>query len=134
VQGHDEADRANDPNVLVSTFTDLPTRTTPVALPHPHTGDTVLYVSQQMTREIAGLSPAESEELLEELFDHLYRAESIYEHDWRTHDLVAWDNIAVQHARPNVTLEGPVRTLRKVFAPIPPRSAKPTPPRFATAG
>ena len=73
VQGHDEADRANDPNVLVSTFTDLPTRTTPVALPHPRTGDTVLYVSQQMTQSIDGMEADESEALLERLFAHLYR-------------------------------------------------------------
>ena len=29
-----------------------------------------------------------------------------------------WDNFAVQHARPNVVLEGP-RTLRKIGLPIP---------------
>ena len=51
---------------------------------------------------------------------HLYRGEGIYEHDWRKHDLVAWDNIAIQHARPNVTLEGPERTLRS-FRCLPPR-------------
>jgi hypothetical protein len=57
----------------------------------------------------------------------------VYEHHWRHHDLVAWDNIAVQHARPNVELQGPVRTLRKVFAPLPPRNAA-TRPSFAKAG
>ena len=65
---------------------------------------------------------------------NLYREELIYEHDWRNHDLVAWDNIAVQHARPNVTLDGPVRTLRKLFAPIPPRTSTPARPTFASAG
>lgn len=135
VQGHDEAGRAaDDPDVLVSKFENLPTRTTPVALPHPRTGDTVLYVSQQMTQAIEGMDAADSEELLERLFAHLYRDELLYEHDWRNHDLVAWDNIAVQHARPNVTLEGPVRTLRKVYAPVPPRSANPKRPTFAAAG
>jgi taurine dioxygenase len=135
VQGHDEAGRAaDDPNVLVSKFEDLPTRTTPVALPHPRTGDTLLYVSQQMTQSIEGLEPDDSEKLLEDLFAHLYRDELLYEHDWRTNDLVAWDNIAVQHARPNVTLEGPVRTLRKVYAPVPPRGASPKRPTFASAG
>lgn len=134
IQGHDEAGRADDPNVLVSKFEDLPTRTTPVALPHPRTGDTVLYVSQQMTQAIDGLERDESEALLERLFAHLYRDELLYEHDWRNHDLVAWDNIAVQHARPNVTLDGPVRTLRKVYAPVPPKGANPKRPTFAAAG
>ena len=137
IQGHNEADRAraeDDPDVLVTTFENEQTRETKVGLRHPRTGATVLYVSQQMTRAIDGLSPTDSEELIEELFAHLYRPEAQYEHDWRHHDLVAWDNIAVQHARPNVTLEGPVRTLRKVFAPLPPRGANPSRPSFAKAG
>jgi taurine dioxygenase len=137
VQGHNEQERAraaDDPDVLVTTFENAQTRTTRVGHRHPRTGKTILYVSQQMTREIDGLSPAESEALLEELFQHLYRAQGLYEHHWRNHDLVAWDNIAVQHARPNVTVEGPVRTLRKVFAPIPPRSANPSRPKFAKTG
>jgi alpha-ketoglutarate-dependent taurine dioxygenase len=137
VQGHNEQERAraaNDPDVLVTTFENAQTRRTRIGHRHPRTGQTVLYVSQQMTRDIVDLSPAESEQLLEELFTHLYRAQRLYEHDWRHHDFVAWDNISVQHARPNVTREGPVRTLRKVFAPIPPRNAAPSRPRFATAG
>jgi taurine dioxygenase len=137
VQGHAEDERAralDDPDVLVTTFENLQTRTTSVGHVHPRTGETVLYVSQQMTREIEGLSREESEALLEQLFAHLYRTERVYEHDWRRHDLVAWDNIAVQHARPNVTLEGPVRTLRKIFAPLPPRGANPSKPTFAKAG
>ena len=135
IQGHDEAERAgDDPNVLVSKFDGAPTRTTPVALTHPRTGETVLYVSQQMTISIDEMARDESEDLLERLFQHLYREELLYEHDWRERDLVAWDNIAVQHARPNVTLEGPARTLRKVFAPVPPKSAKPSRPTYAAAG
>jgi taurine dioxygenase len=133
VQGHDEAGRANDPNVLVSNFENLPTRTTPVALSHPRTGDTLLYVSEQMTQGIEGMGKDESEELLQELFAHLYRTEAVYSHGWQEHDLVAWDNIATQHGRPNVTLEGPARTLRKVYAPVPPRSASPRRPTYASA-
>jgi alpha-ketoglutarate-dependent taurine dioxygenase len=137
IQGHNEAERAralDDPDILVTTLENAQSRTTKVGHEHLRTSKTVLYVSQQMTMGIDGLSATESEELLEELFAHLYRPKHLYEHDWRHHDLVAWDNIAVQHARPNVTLDGPVRTLRKVFAPLPPRTANPTKPRFAKAG
>ena len=31
---------------------------------------------------------------------------------------MVWDNFAVQHGRPNVTLEGPARTLRKIGLPM----------------
>jgi alpha-ketoglutarate-dependent taurine dioxygenase len=137
LQGHSERERErakDDPDVLMTTFEHVQTRTTPVAMKHPRTGKTILYVSQQMTSGIADLSDNESEALLEELFEHLYRGGAVYEHDWRNHDLVAWDNIAIQHARRNVSLEGPVRTLRKVFAPIPPRGSNPSRPKFATTG
>ena len=40
------------------------------------------------------------------------------QHEWREGDLVVWDNQAVQHARGIVDLEGPERTLRKVFGPM----------------
>ena len=91
----------------------------PVARRHPRTGRTILYVSQQMTREIVELPPEASEELLLALFAHLYDPAVVYEHEWRTGDLVVFDNLAMQHARGNVELNGPARTLRKVIAPIP---------------
>ena len=137
VQGHAEHERrraGDDPDVLITSFENLPTRVTPIGYTHPRTGETLLYVSQQMTQSVEGLDPDEGEDLLEELFAHLYRDEAVYEHDWRNHDLVAWDNIAVQHARQNVTLEGPARTLRKIYAPLPPRDANPKRPTFATVG
>jgi alpha-ketoglutarate-dependent taurine dioxygenase len=118
--GHEERymeREADDPDVLRPNFNEAKTITQPVALVHPRTGKTILYVSQQITRCIEGMSAEESEELLEELFAHLYRPELLYQHEWRNHDWAAWDNIAVQHARPNVEKEGHVRTLRKVYAP-----------------
>lgn len=123
-----------DGELLAPQRTAEQTRATPIPMAHPRTGEPVLYVSQMMTTHVEGLPPDESEALLEELFDVLYAPENTYEHDWREGDLVVWDNIATQHARPNVTLEGPVRTLRKVYAPKPPRSGTPSRPTFATAG
>ena len=90
----------------------------PVILRHPRTGRTLLYVSQQATIEILGLSEDENEALLAELFGYLYEPSAIVEHEWRTGDLVVWDNIATQHGRGKVTLDGPERTLRKVGGPF----------------
>jgi alpha-ketoglutarate-dependent taurine dioxygenase len=72
-----------------------------------------------MTKEIVGLPDIESEALLAELFAHLYQPSARWNHEWRPGDLVVWDNIAMQHARPNVAGNGPARTLRKVASPIP---------------
>jgi taurine dioxygenase len=119
--GHDATyARGNDDgDVLVATFQDEQSTITPLAREHPRTGQTMLYASQMMTTRIVELSKEESEALLEEVFTHLYAVENTLEFDWQVGDLVLWDNLALQHARPNVTVEGPVRTLRKVFAPAP---------------
>jgi len=93
--------------------------TKPIAYRHPRTGRTVLYVSEMMTSHIDGLPPDESEELLDALFSHLYAPANTWQHEWRARDLVVWDNLAMQHARPAVALDGPARVLRKVIAPKP---------------
>jgi len=93
--------------------------TKPVANTNPRTGRTLLYVCQMMTDSIVELEPDESEEVLEELFAHLYNKNLTWEHDWQQGDLVMWDNLSVQHARLQVDKDGPVRTLRKVIAPKP---------------
>jgi taurine dioxygenase len=95
------------------------TRTTPVGMAHPRTGRTLLYVSEQQTRGIMELPRAESDELLAELRAHLYAPDNRLEHHWQQGDLVAWDNLTVQHARGDVQLHGPVRTLRKAVVPPP---------------
>ena len=88
---------------------------------HPRTGLELLYTSQQMTARIEGLDPVDSEALLDELFAHLYRPEAVLDHEWRQDDVVVWDNLALQHARGDVKIEGPERTLRKLSACYRPR-------------
>ena len=105
--------------------------TTPVGHRHPRTGRTLLYVSQMNTSEIVELPHDESEELIEALFAHLYDPAHVIDHDWRRGDLVAWDNLAVQHARKTVQIEGPVRTLRKVISPIPSLAGIAETPKFS---
>jgi alpha-ketoglutarate-dependent taurine dioxygenase len=115
---HGRESRTDDyGEVLVTTFGSEQTVELPIARRHPHTGETMLYVDQRSTYGIAGLSSEESDDLMAALHAHLYRPENVVEHQWRQGDLVLWDNLALQHARPNVKLEGPVRVLRKVYAP-----------------
>jgi taurine dioxygenase len=107
-----------DDDVQDTKFDQSRSTVTPVARLHPRTGRPMLYVSQQCTIEILDLPRDEMEELLFELFDHLYAPEQVLEHHWREHDLVIWDNVAVQHGRGTVDLNGAERTLRKVFGPM----------------
>jgi alpha-ketoglutarate-dependent taurine dioxygenase len=109
-----------DPDVLVSTYqAGEDSVRTPIGFRHPRTGQTILYVCQQTTQKIDGMAAEESDEVLEALLSHLYAPGKEYAHRWHERDLVVWDNLALQHARPNVTTAGPARTLRKTLAPLP---------------
>jgi taurine dioxygenase len=85
----------------------------PVLWPHRTTGEPILAVWEQQTDAILPLAPQESDALLERLFEHLYRPEHQYIHEWAANDLVLWDNHALQHSRPAVGIEQP-RSLRRV--------------------
>lgn len=76
------------------------------------TGRPYLFVNENMTACILGMSEADSDALLAELFSYLYADEAIYDHRWSDGDLVVWDNLAVQHARGEAG-EG-ARTLQRV--------------------
>jgi taurine dioxygenase len=71
----------------------------PVFATHPQTKRKSLFVDRLMTRRIEGLSPDESEAILERLYEIGERPEFIYEHVWRYGDVVAWDNRCTIHAR-----------------------------------
>jgi len=63
-------------------------------------GTSTLFACLQHTDRILGLPRAESDALLAEIYRHLYAEEAVYTHRWQPGDLVIWDNLTVQHARP----------------------------------
>jgi taurine dioxygenase len=71
----------------------------PVVRTHPATGRKALYVNRLMTVAIEGLPEAESDELLNLLFDHQEQPAFVYEHVWRVGDILMWDNRCTLHAR-----------------------------------
>jgi taurine dioxygenase len=76
------------------------------------TGRPYFFANQQQTALVIGMSEAESEDLLQEAFSYLYAKDNIYDHAWKTGDLVVWDNLAYNHARGPI-VDG-VRTLQRV--------------------
>jgi taurine dioxygenase len=94
----------------------FPQHSRPAIFPHPETGEPVLYVSEMQTGRIGNLPQAESDTLLDQLFATLYTADNIYEHRWANGDLVLWDNIALQHSRPDLAAHKPRRLRRVVLA------------------
>jgi taurine dioxygenase len=122
-----ESRTGDDGEVLVTSFKTEQTVTLPIGRRHPRTGETLLYVDQRSTYGVADMSPQDSNDLLQAIYAHFYAPENVVEHHWRARDLLLWDNLALQHARPNVRSDGPARILRKEYAPKPQlsRSAAP---------
>ena len=85
----------------------------PAVRTHPATGRKALYVNRLMTIAIEGLPEAESDELLNLLFEHQEKAAFIYEHVWRVNDLLMWDNRCALHARSDFS-SGERRLMRRV--------------------
>jgi taurine dioxygenase len=71
----------------------------PVFIEHNETGRTALYISRLLTMGINELPDAESDEIINLLFDHSERPELYYEHVWSPGDFVMWDNRCLNHAR-----------------------------------
>lgn len=81
--------------------------------PHPRTGVPVVTANLMHTDRVAGLSETDSEALLDEVFAALYGSTNTYTLEWRVGDLAVWDNLALQHHRPDFpTVEG--RTMQRV--------------------
>src|SRR5215475_8183310 len=71
----------------------------PLVCSHPETGRRVLYLGRRRNAYIPGLSLAESEAVLDEIWSYATRAESTWRHTWRVADVVLWDNRCTMHRR-----------------------------------
>jgi len=71
----------------------------PIVRTHEETKRKALYVNRLMSIRIEGMPEAESDLLLNFLYDHSEKPEFVYTHVWREGDLVVWDNRCSSHAR-----------------------------------
>jgi taurine dioxygenase len=71
----------------------------PVVRTHEETGRKSLYVNRLMSVRIDGMATAESDALLDFLFDRCEKPEFVYAHVWQKRDLIVWDNRCSSHAR-----------------------------------
>jgi alpha-ketoglutarate-dependent 2,4-dichlorophenoxyacetate dioxygenase len=74
----------------------LPPVAWPLARTHPGSGRKLLFVGVHCTR-IVGMHLGLGRLLLAELLEHATRREFVYRHEWRSGDLVMWDNRCVIH-------------------------------------
>ena len=86
----------------------------PAIYVNPHNDRKCVWVSELQTTRLLDMEWEESRDFLHEVFDRLYADENVFEHRWRTGDIVIWDNIALQHARGNLESAGK-RLLQRVI-------------------
>ena len=68
-------------------------------LVHPETGRPSLYLGRRPNAWIVGLSDADSEALLDELWAHVEKGPFVWAQEWLKGDLVIWDNRCTLHRR-----------------------------------
>jgi taurine dioxygenase len=69
----------------------------PMVRTHPETKRKALYLNESVTRQIDGMTQAESDGLLQYLFKHSVRHNFTFRHRWKKHDIVMWDNRCAMH-------------------------------------
>jgi len=71
----------------------------PLLVRHPETGRPSLYLGRRPNAWIVGLSDADSDALLDQLWAHIHGGTSFWAQEWRKGDLVIWDNRCTLHRR-----------------------------------
>ncbi|HTR36442.1 MAG TPA: TauD/TfdA family dioxygenase [Bryobacteraceae bacterium] len=71
----------------------------PLVPKHPETGRPVLYLGRRRNAYIGGLSLAESEALLDELWSYATQETVSWRNEWQLGDVVLWDNRCTMHRR-----------------------------------
>lgn len=72
----------------------------PLVRVHPETGERVLYISPGFLKSIVGLSPRESQGLMELLWEHSVRTDFTVRLRWEPGTVAMWDNRSTAHLAP----------------------------------
>lgn len=78
---------------------DRPGAIHPLVVRHGDTGRTALYLGRRPNAWIVGLSDADSDTLLDELWAHIENGDHHWSQQWQSGDLVIWDNRCTLHRR-----------------------------------
>lgn len=83
----------------VSDITQAPGPEHPIIRTIPETGQQCLYLGRRLSAYIVGLPVAESEALLDAVWDHTVQDHRIWSHAWTLGDTLVWDNRITMHHR-----------------------------------
>lgn len=76
----------------------------PLVRTHPETGRKALYLGRQYNGEhratyVTDMTRADSDALLDEIWDHVHAESCVWYHKWQVGDFIMWDNRCVMHRR-----------------------------------
>ena len=71
----------------------------PMVRTHPVTQRKALFLGRRLNAYVPGLTLAESEALLDQLWAHAVKPEFTWVQQWRTGDVIIWDNRCTVHRR-----------------------------------
>lgn len=71
----------------------------PLIVRHPVSGREALYLGRRPNAWIVGMTDAESDALLDELWAHIENGDHVWTQNWQPGDLVLWDNRCTLHRR-----------------------------------
>jgi len=77
----------------------------PIVRIHPESGERILFVSPSFLKSISGLTPRESGQILELLWEHITRPEYTVRFKWEPGDIAMWDNRSTAHLAPTDIFE-----------------------------
>lgn len=70
----------------------------PIVISHPLSGKKALYVNPAFTREVVGMDKAESDELLADLYAHVFKGNDFHHRfKWQPGSIAMWDNRSTWH-------------------------------------
>ncbi len=96
---HSSGGKAHKGFETVSDVSKVPGAHQPMVRTHPETARKALFLGRRINAYVLGLPVAESEALLDELWEHLCQERFTWRQDWRVGDLVWWDNRCAMHRR-----------------------------------
>jgi alpha-ketoglutarate-dependent taurine dioxygenase len=96
---HSSGGKAHGGFATVDDVSKVPGAHQPMVRTHPETGRKSLFLGRRINAYVLGLPVAESEELLDELWDHMVQPKYTWTQEWQVGDLVWWDNRCAMHRR-----------------------------------
>lgn len=96
---HDSGGNLRPNHQMFTSLAEAPGARHPIIRKHPETGRAALFLGRRLHAWIVGMDVAQSEDILDQLWQHCLQERFTYRHKWQPGDLLMWDNRVTMHRR-----------------------------------